>query len=135
MESIIINNDIKVYYIEATAFPEGIVPAFQQLFSKFCVTVERNVFGISRPENGRIAYFAAAEEKEDDELLKQNLPFLWIAKGEYISLLITDFRKDNNSIRSAFEVLTAMPDIDRNGYCIEWYQGANDVLCMVKINP
>jgi hypothetical protein len=53
MESIIIKDNIIVYYLEATSFPEGIGPAFQELFGKIKQGEEKAVFGISRPENGK----------------------------------------------------------------------------------
>ena len=56
-----------------------------------------------------------------------------IEKGEYICLLVKNFRKDINLINNAFKYLTSQPNIDPQGYCIEWYQDDNDVLCLVKL--
>ena len=58
----IIEKDIKVFYIKATSFPQGIEEAMQKLQSLFSFTKERQIFGLSRPENNEgIIYLAAAE--------------------------------------------------------------------------
>ena len=134
MQSITIQDDIKVFYVEAISFPEGIGLAFQKLFSFFKTADERKLFGISRPENGQIVYKAAAEEKESGDLSRHDLPFMVIEKGAYIGLMIENFRNDIDSIGIAFEKLTSAPNIDPNGFCIEWYLGENDVLCLVKLS-
>lgn len=133
METKIIQEDTIVFFIEASSFPEGIGIAFQKLFSTFPSTEKRNVFGISRPENGKIVYKAAAELISSDDRSNLNLPSLVIEKGEYYFTLVKNFRNDINSISKAFMKITSLPNIDPNGYYIEWYQDENDVLCLVKI--
>jgi hypothetical protein len=65
METIILDKDIKVFYVTASTFPEGILAAHQTLHAKIPYSTERKYFGISRPENnGKIVYRAAAEKRK-----------------------------------------------------------------------
>ena len=60
MEPINLENDITVLYVEATSFPDGIAESHQKLHTIVPFSDDRKYFGISRPENGVIAYKAAA---------------------------------------------------------------------------
>jgi len=42
--------------------------------------------------------------------------------------------KDVAAIADAFRTLTALPEIDREGCCVEWYLTQDDVRCMVKLS-
>jgi hypothetical protein len=134
METIKIDQDIKVMYIAASSFPDGALAAHQQLHSLIPFTTDRKYFGVSRPENGAIAYKAAAEEKQAGEAEKLNLETLVIKKGNYISLIIHDYVKDIPAIEKTFSQLISQPGIDPQGYCVEEYITQNDMLCMVRLN-
>jgi predicted transcriptional regulator YdeE len=132
----IIEKDIKVFYIKATSFPQGIEEAMQKLQSLFSFTKERQIFGLSRPENNEgIIYLAAAEELYDGEAENMQCNTLIIPKGRYIAIEIIDFRKDLMNIGRAFQQLLKAPNLDPQGYCVEWY--ANDkeaVTCMIRLD-
>lgn len=135
METISIDNDIKVFYVTAKSFPEGALEAHQKLHGIVPFSIDRNYFGISRPENnGPIVYRAATEEKEAGEAEKFHCDTLILKKGNYIATTVTGFRKDPRSIERAFQELLATPGLDPQGYCVEWY--ANDkeeVKCMIRL--
>lgn len=136
METITIDNDIKVFYVTATSFPDGIFDAHTQLHKLIPFSTDRNYFGISRPENNNtIVYRAATEEKEAGEAEKYHCDTLILKKGKYITMTLTDFRKDPRSIERAFQKLLATPGLDPQGYCVESY--ANDkeeVKCMIRLS-
>jgi len=134
METITIDNDIKVFYITAKSFPEGIMDAHEKLHGLVAFSKERKHFGISRPENGVIIYKAAAEEINAGEAEKFNLETLVLKKGKYISLMINDYMKDIQSIDRAFKELLSYPGLDPQGYCVEWYLNGKDVRCMIRLN-
>jgi len=94
METITFNNDIKVLYITATSFPDGVMAAHEKLHSLIPFSTQRKYFGVSRPENGVIVYKAAAEELNEGEAEKLNCDTLVLKKGRYISLTIHDYMKD-----------------------------------------
>jgi predicted transcriptional regulator YdeE len=133
METLTFDKDIKVMYVTASSFPNGVMAAHQKLHGLIPFSADRKYFGVSRPENGAIAYKAAAEEKEAGEAEKLNLETLILKKGRYISLTIHDYMKDIPAIEKAFNQLTSQPDIDPQGYCVEEYINQNDMLCMVRL--
>ena len=90
-------------------------------------------FGYSRPENGKIIYKAAAEEKEKNEAEKLKLKSMTIKKASFISILIKDYPNNVSKISDAFQILLKSPDIDPNGYCLEYYISKDDVRCMVPL--
>ena len=133
METIILKNEIKVFYVTADSFPDGIMASWEKLHSLIPSPSERKFFGISRPENGAIKYMAAAEELSADEAEKLGCKPFVITEGRYISITIKDYIKDLPNIGKTFEILLSNPDIDPDGYCIEWYIENKDVICMVKL--
>ena len=133
METIIIKEDIALFYIQALNFPNDISSTFEKMYSLFEVTHERKVFGISRPENGKIVYKVAAEQISKNELAKHLLQQFIIPKGKYLSIEIKNYKNQIGLIGDAFNKLIVNPKIEPNGYCIEWYQTDNDVICMVKL--
>ena len=135
LETMIIEKDIKVYYVTANSFPEDILTAHQTLHSKIPFSKERRYFGLSRPEkeNDGIVYKAAAEQIQDDLEKDYQLDTFIIEKGTYKCITISNYKGDPQSITKAFQELTALANIDPNGYCLEWYFNEEDVRCMVRI--
>jgi hypothetical protein len=133
MEIITLDNDIKVFCVTAKSFPDGIMDAHKELHSLISLPAGRKFFGISRPENGVIVYRAAAEEISPGEAEKLSCDTLDLKKGSYISVTIKDFMKDIESIGNTFKELLSNPDVDPNGYCVEWYLNDKDVKCMVRL--
>jgi len=135
METFILDNDMKLFYVTAASFPEGVLDAHKRLHQLVPFSADRNYFGLSRPENnGPIVYRAAAEEKSPGEAEKYHCDTLILKKGKYVYTTIADFREDPRSIEMAFQELLAAPDLDPQGYCVEWY--ANDkeeVKCMIRL--
>ena len=136
MEKLSLKTDIKVFYVTAKSFPEGISEATNKLHSLFTFSQERRIFGLSRPENyAGIVYRAAAEEMYEGEAAKLNCETLIIPKGEYKVIIVSDFRKDNMSIYNAFQQLLKEPNLDPQGYCVEWYStDKEEVKCMIRLD-
>jgi hypothetical protein len=134
VEIIVIDKDINLIYEQAVSFPDGVKPAHEKIHSLFPFTSKRKYFGVSRPENGIIIYKAAVEEIAQGEAEKFGLPIMTLKKGNYISTVIHDFMKDIPAIGQTFQELLAHPEIDPQGYCVEWYFNLNDVRCMVRLN-
>ena len=137
MEKYTLEKDVKVFCVTAKSFPEGIMEAHQKLHSLVPFSDERRYFGISRPEqeeDGKIVYKAAAEELEPGEKEKYNCEPFIIKRGQYISQTVKDYMKAPQNIGLTFQELTSSPDIDPNGYCVEWYLDQNDVRCMVRLD-
>lgn len=133
METITLYQDIRVFYVTAASFPEGVMAAHQKLHAMVPMTSERKYFGISRPEGNGIVYRAGAEELQPDEAKHYHCETLILLKGHYNSILVENYMQDIPAIGKTFEQLLALPDIDRNGYCVEWYINDKDVRCMVRM--
>ncbi len=109
MIQINIEKDIKVFFIQAKSFPDGVMEAFQMLHSLMEFPPQRRNFGISKPENGKIIYRAAAEELTEGDLQKHHLTEFTIPNGNYIGIKIKNFRKDLNQLKIAFGQLLSNP--------------------------
>lgn len=134
MEKYRFSNDINIFCVSAKSFPNGILEAHQTLHSLVLFVKERRYFGISRPYKGSIVYKAAAEEMQQGEAKKLGCEPFTIKNGHYISIVIADFMKDIPSIGRAFQQLLSHPDIDPNGYCVEWYFNDQDLRCIVRLD-
>ena len=133
MKTINFDNDVKVLYVQAVSFPDGILAAHQKLHGVIPYSTERKYYGISRPENGSIVYKAGAEELNPGEAEEFKLDTLILKKGNYACIDIHDYMKDIPAIGQAFNQLTELPNIDSQGYCVEWYLNDKDVKCMVRL--
>jgi predicted transcriptional regulator YdeE len=136
METRIIEKDIPIVFVTAHSFPDGILDAFEQLHVHFPFSPERNFYGLSRPEDDKgPVYKAAAEIKSADESKKSKLETMVIPKGRYISETVHNFKDDISLISKTFETLLDQPNIDPQGYCVEWYMpNDTDVVCMVRLD-
>ena len=133
METVNFDNDVKVLYVQALSFPDGILAAHQKLYGVIPYSTERKYYGISRPENGSIVYKAGAQELNPGEAEQFKLDTLILKKGNYACIDIHDYMKDIPAIGQAFNQLTELPNIDPLGYCVEWYLNDKDVKCMVRL--
>ena len=120
-------------YVQASSFPNGVMAAHEKLHSIVPFSTERKYLGISRPEDGVIEYKAGTEIIKEGEAEQYKLGTLVLPKGNYVSISINNYMKDIPAIGQAFSQLTALPGIDPNGYCVEWYLNDKDVICMVRV--
>ncbi|MBL7712733.1 MAG: hypothetical protein JNL13_09725 [Chitinophagaceae bacterium] len=133
MKPYLLPEDISVYCIRAASFPDGVLAAHQQLHALLPFSAERGYFGLSRPENGSIEYYAAASECIPGELSGKDLKEIIIRSGTYNSITIEHYMRDTAAIGEAFRQLIADPGIDPQGYCVEWYLTQETVRCMVRL--
>jgi len=131
-----IDDDIAVVCVKATSFPQGIGDAWHQLFSKVPNAEQRKLYGISYGgENEKIVYRAGAEELHGGEAEQLGLEIFTIKKGEYISEVLEDWRKNEAEIGRTFQSLLNDPRIDKKqGYCLEIYFNEKDVRCAVLLD-
>ncbi len=134
METLTWNNDVKIFYITAETFPEGITAAHEKLHSLIPFSDDRQFFSVSRPENGQIVYRAGTAQLYDGEAEKFNCESLVLEKGRYASLTVPNYTADLTSIEKAFQRLLAEPNLDPQGYCVEWYISEQDVRCMIRLD-
>ncbi len=132
VKTYILEQDIEVICQTATSFPDGVMQAFDILRTKLPAIEGRRFFGISRPEDGgEIVYRAAAEKLSSDD--PNELPSFSIPAGTYYMREITNFMQHLPDIADTFQQLIHLPNVDPDGYCIEWYLGDKDVRCLVRM--
>lgn len=130
-----ISRDIKVFYVQAKSFPEGIEEAYKTILGLVPSGNGRILYGISHPvKNKGIVYKAAIEEAYDEEAKKYNCETFVIKKGNYISETIVNWNNDKEIVQRTFEKLLSHPEIDKNGYCLEIYPDGHDMICLVPLN-
>jgi predicted transcriptional regulator YdeE len=134
MKNFTLNEEIEVMCVAAESFPEGIAAAHQKLDAIAPVASDRRHFGISRGDgSGGTIYKAAAEEKEAGEAEKLGLERFTIRKGKYAQERVENFMRNIPKVAETFKKLLAHPELDPNGYCLEWYLSNRDMKCMVKL--
>jgi hypothetical protein len=133
MEPYIIEHDVQVMYINASAFPEGVLAAHQQLHGLLADRSSRQFYGISWLEDGKIIYKAAAEMRFPEEAETYGLETFTIPKGVYSSKLLPRFMDNLQIIGDTFNLLLNDPNLDPNGFCLEMYLGTTDMRAMVKL--
>lgn len=135
MELYSLPNDITTVCVTASPFPTGIGEAFQKLEKLIETRDGRTFYGISRPEGGgSIIYRAAVNELIEGEASTLNGESFVIKAGTYLSETVLDWKQDEITIGSTFQVLLQDPRIDHNGACVEIYLNDVDVICMVRLN-
>jgi predicted transcriptional regulator YdeE len=134
METIYLDNDMIIMYIQAASFPDGLPEAYEKLHALLPFGEERKFMSVSRmDENHSIIYRAGAEALHENEAAEFGLPALEIKKGRYLSITIRNFMEDTSMIGQAFQTLMQDPRIDPEGYCVEWYFNDPDVRCMIRL--
>ena len=133
MNTITIENDMTFIYVEATSFPDGVMESWNELHRIIPFNSERVYVGLSRPEGNKgIVYKACALILNTDETTF-GLQQIALLKGDYFSEEYPDYMKDLQKIGTIFHSMLSSPEIDPEGYCVEWYLGKEDLRCMVKI--
>jgi len=134
MEKYKIEQDIKLFYVQADSFPLGVGGAFKKLNELIGHKKRRLLYGISFPDGaGNFVYRAAVEETFPGEAEKAGCPIFTVRKGDYISAYLSDWKKDESIIGQTFQGLLRDPSIDKQGYCLEIYPNEKDVQCLVPL--
>jgi len=127
--------DIEVFGFSVNTFPAGIEDAFKILIQKTGDGVDaRNYYGLSDFENGKMVYYALAEEKYPGEAEKYNYERLIIEKGNYLTITITDWQKKTDCIKDVFAEIIQDPRANKTKPAIEWYKSEDEMTCLVRMN-
>jgi hypothetical protein len=134
MDKFTLKEDIKVFCVTASSFPEGISAAHEKLHALLPSDAARRFYGISFPQSlGKIIYKAAVEQEYEGEAEKLGCEKFIIKKGEYISSIIKDYSNNIPSIGETFRRMLSDPRIDPEGCCVEVYLNDRDMQCMVRL--
>lgn len=133
METLIINHEVQLYMVRADSFPDGVMQAHDRLRMIAPAKDGRVYYGISYPgQDGKIMYWAAANELYAGELKDSGTETFTIVKGAYLYIDVADFMQHVQAIGEAFRQILADSRIAPDGCCIEQYMGDKDCRCMVR---
>ena len=133
MEVYKIEKPVKVFYITATSFPEGIKSAWEKLHALLPSTKDRNYYGISHgSKDGSIIYKAAVEQAFDGEGKTYGCETFIIPAGDYIGRTIINYMQNIPEIGNTFQALLHHPEFDDSVPCLEKYISEKEMICMVK---
>lgn len=132
MEDYFFENDITFACKRAVSFPSGVQEAFEILHENIPFSLDRKFFSFSwMNATKEIVYLAGAEIFEGESF--PELEIFNFKKGKYRGGIISDFMKDIPKIGTLFQDLCKDPNLDPEGYCVEWYFNEKDVKCFVKL--
>ena len=133
METFNFLSDIPVFGLAVTDFPGGVGEAFEQLIQKTGDPAgARNYYGRMTLQQGRMVYFAVAEEKLPGEGIRYGYQEFVIEKGNYLYAPLAAWRNNLMCIRDLFYELSKDARADAMKPAIEWYQNEDTMWCMVR---
>ncbi len=115
--------------IRAHSFPTGVMAAHNKLKMLLGEIEKPKIYGRSRPEKGQIVYYAAAEKESVNPESKSEFTDITLPCGTYVAVDIIDFMENISAIGNTFQKLLQKPDLDPNGYCVEYYNTDRDAWC------
>ena len=123
----IFETDIPTVFVQASAFPEGIRPAFDELCSGINMQ-GRTLFGVTEQVNGAWIYRACATDLGNTPHLRQYR----IPAGEYLAFVLKDWEEHMPMIGRYFEWLGEHKDAKANTIALEYYRTMDEVWLMVQ---
>jgi predicted transcriptional regulator YdeE len=132
MTTITIPNDIPVFGVQAKSFPDGVGEAYDRLVKMIPGGFSRSYYGISFMENGKMIYYAAAEELNPGEAEKYSCERLSIKKGKYLAEELRNWRSKIHQVKDVFQRLVEDQRTDKTTPGVEWYKNEDEMLCMIK---
>lgn len=134
MERIVLRENINILCLSAQKVPDSIADTRHQLREMIPHKEGRRFFGLSRPKaDGSIGYAAAAEQLDTSEADILGLQEYTIPEGSYYCRRVPIEGDSRDAITAAFMHILEQPDVDPNGFWLEWYPSEVEVHCMVHI--
>lgn len=135
MDRFILDHGIKVFGFEVENSPEGIGEAFNDLVTRVGGGFRRQYYGICESKNGCPIYIAAAEATYEGEGHQFGLEEFEIEEGEYLAVIIREWRKKTESIKDVFQEMFDDDRVDCSKPFVEWYKDDDEMICMVRVHP
>lgn len=82
---------------------------------------------------GGIDYWAAATALNEREPATLQCESFVLKAGTYASVFLPDFMQHLEAVGETFQQLIALPDLDPETRCVEWYPKPQDLYCMVRL--
>jgi len=132
MNDYFFEHDILIACKRASRFPEGVAKAFETLHATIPFSTERKFMSFSwMNDEKEIVYLAGAEILNGESF--PSLENITLKKGKYRGKVIKNFMNKIPQLGQLFQELCRDPNLDKEGYCVEWYFNETDVKCFVKL--
>jgi hypothetical protein len=135
MDKFNLKQEIRVFGFQVSNCPEGIGEAFNDLVDRVGGGFRRQYYGISQMKDGCCIYRAAAEATFEGEGRQFGLEEFEIEKGEYLAVIIRDWRKKTESIKDVYHEMVRDNRVDCTKPFIEWYKDDDEMICMAPLQP
>ena len=134
MEKYNLPADLNVFGFPVDNFPAGIKEAFDKLIQKTgdCAG-DRAYYGLSEFKNGKMIYYALAEEKFPGEANKYYYEKLTIDKGDYLTIRVSDWQNKTGCIKDFFSKIIQDSRVNKSKPAIEWYRSDTEMICLVQM--
>lgn len=132
MEKIRIEENVSIWGFQVKSFPEGISEAFDALTNMLPDGLDREYYGYSFMDGEKMAYYAMTVENVPGEAERYDATRQTIAKGEYMTVLVKDWKEKTHTINDIFHEMMETGQADPRSPAIERYMNDDEMICMVK---
>lgn len=133
MDTFNLTKDIRVFGFEVSDGADGIGEAFNHLVDRVGGNFRRQYYGLSQMKAGCFTYTAAAEATFKGEGSQYGFEEFEIEKGEYLAVIIRDWRKKTESIKDVFQEIVKDERVDCTKPLVEWYKDDDEMICMARV--
>jgi hypothetical protein len=125
-------DDIRVLYVQAEKFPEGITDAFYKLEALTGDLKDHHVYGITECTGEKLIYMACIKESFAGQAEQYGLPVYTIPKGQYLYYTLTNWRENIGQIPVLFDEFNTLPNVKKQTICLEDYLSDGAMWAMVQ---
>ena len=131
--SIIKLDELKLMYVEAETFPEGIKDSWDKLEKALGTTKGRKFYGISKCIGSKIIYRACVIPIDDNEPDQLGLETLTIPSSRYASKKLLNWSSQIQMFGTIFDELFSKHSTNGELYALEDYKSPDEVILMVPL--
>lgn len=126
-------DDLKLMYVQAPSFPDGIKEAWDKLESPLASLKGRKFYGTARLVDGVMEYRACVIPLDDSEPLRLGFATFTVTSGYYATKKLINWTSQTHLIKTIFEELDSQHALDPNRPHIEFYRSQKEVVLMAPI--
>ena len=126
-------DELKLMYVKAELFPEGIKAAWDKLYSSVNSFKGRKCYGTSQCIGTNIEYRACVVQLDGDEPGKLGLESFTIPASNYAAKKLMDWQSQLPRIPEIFDELSSKHEIRKDVPFLEYYKSDTELILMVPV--
>jgi len=126
-------DELKLMYIEAETFPDGIKDSWDKLEKALDTIKERKFYGISKCIGKNIIYRACVIPIDDNEPKRLGLETLTIPSNSYATKKLMNWSSQIPMFGTIFDELFSKHNTNKDLYALEYYKSADEAILMVPL--